>query len=215
MWYSVAQIGIFVFAAAFILPLLGAPDAPKSLRFEAYIQNAQLLRVGNYLMIIPPVFFLLFLGGLYQHFHHQSLNMGGLVLTAMLSGSAMAMLWPFGAVISLLGVDIAASGGDHITAASFDAITPYSLSLSAVPRALFIFALSALVYERFWLSRAGFLVAILSIIGSGVLISPSFLMYSLSSAVLFHVWVFCCSLSLARTAGRKKGIESMRSNDVE
>ncbi|MDQ4119994.1 MAG: hypothetical protein M3209_00820 [Acidobacteriota bacterium] len=198
MIYAVVQISILIYAAIFLLPLLGPPGGTVFQRYEGYANNAFLFKVGNYLMGLPTPFFLLFLGGVYAFFNKIHESIRGILFTALLSGSALIMLWSFGAIISVIGVDIAAAGGDKITSGAFDSIVPYSLGLSALPRAVFLFSLSVLLYEHKWLSRIGFFIAALSLLGNMIIAAGMFLPFSLLSALLFQVWVFCCSFKMFR-----------------
>src|SRR4028118_1651048 len=198
MIYAVVQVSILLYAGIFLLPLLGPPGGTVLQRYEGYANNVFLFKVGNYLMGLPTPFFFLFLGGVYTYFNKIHENLRGILFTALLSGGALIMIWSFGAIISVIGVDIAAAGGDKITSGAFDSIVPYSLGLSALPRAVFLFALSVLLYEHKWLSRLGFSIAALSLIGNMVIAAGMFLPFSLLSAILFHVWVFCCSFTMFR-----------------
>ncbi len=200
MIYALVQISIFVFAAIYLLPLLGSPDASVAQRAGAYANHAPLFNFGNYLMVLPPIFFFLFLGGVYAYFSGLAESVRGILFTALLSGATLIMIWPFGAVISLLGVGIASQGGDPITASTADSITPLSLALSTIPRAVFLFTLSVLLLPDKWFSRTGFVIAALSLAGSLLIaFGGVFLPLSVGSAVLFHIWVFCCSYKMFRS----------------
>lgn len=198
MIYSVVQIAILVYAGFVLLPLLGPPDAAAAQRYEGYASHHFLFKVGNYLMGLPTPFFFLFLGGVYAYFNQLSESVRGILFTALLSGAALIMIWPFGAIVSVIGIDIAAAGGDKITGGAFDSIVPYSLGLSTLPRAVFLFTLSVLLINHKWLSGTGFFIAALSLSGNLVIAAGNFLPLSLSSALLFHVWVFFCSLKMFR-----------------
>jgi hypothetical protein len=110
----------------------------------------------------------------------------------------MIMIWPIGAIISILGVDIAGMGGDKVTGWAFDSIVPYSLGLSTIPRAVLLICLSVLLLEHRLLSMIGFLIAGLSLCGTLILVSGSFLPFSLGSAVLFYFWTFAVSYKMFR-----------------
>ncbi len=203
MLYAAAQIGILIFVAICLLPLLGPPSAPGLQAYEAYANHTELFRLGNYLMVLPPLFFYLFLGGVYAYFHKLPEGVRGILFTALLSGAVLIMIWPFGAVLSLVGVEIANQGGDAITAASFDSIVPASLALSTIPRTVFLLCLSVLLLDHKWLSRIGFAIAALSMSGSLLIVyGVPFLPMSLGSALLFHVWIFCCSFKMYRGWGQ-------------
>jgi len=198
MLYAAVQVSILLYAGIALLPLLGPPGATHQQRYEGYANNHFLFKVGNYLMGLPALFFFLFLGGIYAYFSNLDKNVRGILFTALLSGAVLIMIWPFGAIVSLVGVDIAAAGGDMITGGAFDSIVPYSLGLSTIPRTIFLVTLSVLFTHNKWLSLTGFVIAALSLTGNLILVSGTFLPFSLGSALLFHVWVFCCSFRIFR-----------------
>jgi hypothetical protein len=204
MAYSLVQIGILVYAGVVLLPLLGPPGASAAERYQGYAQNHSLFKVGNYLMGLPAPFFLLFLGGIYSYFRKVDESIKGILFAALLSGSALIMLWPTGAIVSLVGVDIAAAGGDPITGGAFDSVVPYSLGLSALPRAVFVLCISVLLLSKKWLAYGGFFIAFLSLAGNMVIASGTFLPFSLGSALLFHAWVFCCSWVMFRQSVKQR-----------
>lgn len=198
MAYSLVQISILVYAGIVLLPLLGPPGASAAERYRGYAQNHTLFKIGNYLMGLPTPFFLLFLGGVFAYFRKIDESIKGILFAALLSGAALIMLWPTGAIVSLVGVDIAAAGGDVITGGAFDSVVPYSLGLSALPRAVFVLCMSVLFLSKRWLAYSGFFIALLSLFGNMVIASGSFLPFSLGSALLFHAWVFYCSFIMFR-----------------
>jgi hypothetical protein len=65
-----------------------------------------------------------------------------LATAAVTSRAIVAILWPLSAVLNNLGIDIAQVGGDAATIVALDAIGPYMLALSALPRAIFLAAAS-------------------------------------------------------------------------
>lgn len=204
MAYSLVQIAILAYAGIVLLPLLGPPGAGAAERYRGYAQNHALFKVGNYLMGLPAPLFLLFLGGVYAYFRKIDESIKGILFAALLSGGALIMLWPTGAIVSLIGVDIAAAGGDVITGGAFDSVVPYSLGLSALPRAVFVLCLSVLLLSKKWLAYSGFFITLLSLLGNMVIASGTFLPFSLGSALLFHAWVFCCSFVMFRHSVKQK-----------
>lgn len=199
MIYSLVQVALLVYAGVFILPVLGHPADPVDVRYNAYATYGTRLRIGNYLWAIPPVFFFIFLGGIYVYFNRLHESVRGILFSVLLSGTALIMIWPIGAIISILGVDIAGMGGDKVTGWAFDSIVPYSLGLSTVPRAVFLICLSVLLIGERSLAIPGLIIAGLSLCGTLVLVSGNFLPFSLGSALLFYVWTFLVSLHMFRT----------------
>ena len=199
MAFAFLQFGILIFVGSNLLPLLGPPDTPAVQRFMVFAKYADRFKLGNYLMTLPVPFFLLFLGGIQFHLRNINSSYKGILSTAVFSGVAFIMIWPMGAVVSSVGLDIAAAGGDKVTAGVFDSIAPYSLGLSSVPRSVFLCTLCILLPENKWLSKTGFVLALLSFAGSLVIANGNFFIPCMLGNLLFLVWVFCCSFKMYRT----------------
>ena len=109
----------------------------------------------------------------------------------------MALMWPLGAVISDLELDLAQAGGDAVTVSVLDAIAPYSLALSAFARAVFVMALSVPILRLGKGLRmtgwSGLVVASLSLLGTTTLVFGAAFPILALSTLLFDVWllVFC------------------------
>jgi hypothetical protein len=204
MIYSVVQIAALLFSAICLLPVVGPPDGQLEVSFKAHAVYADLFRLANYLMLPPVIFFLLFLGGLYTYFDALVEKAQGISMVAVLSGTAFVMIWPMGAIISLLGVNMAEQGGDMITATALDAMPPYSLALSCIPRVAFLVCTSALLTDHKWLARTGFILAALSLVGSMTFLAFPFFGVSMASTLLFHIWVFCLSFTLRHQQQKRK-----------
>src|SRR5262245_7698610 len=130
--YVVVMLAAFAFFATSILPRFAPIDAPPALRAAAVAALGDTLRLGNYLLVLPAPFFLFFLGGLYTAMRRGADRT--LAVAALAAGTAMALIWPLGGIVSDIELDIARAGGDVITVSSLDAIAPYSLALSAFAR---------------------------------------------------------------------------------
>ena len=198
MAFAFLQFGILIFVGSSLLPLLGPPDTPAAQRFIAFATYADRFKLGNYLMTLPVPFFLLFLGGLLFRFRNIDPSYKSILATTVFSGVAFIMIWPMGAIVSSIGLDIAVAGGDKVTAGVFDSIAPYSLGLSSVPKSVFLFTLCMLITEYKWLSRTGFLLALLSFAGSLVIANGNFFIPCMLGNLLSLIWIFCFSLKMYR-----------------
>jgi hypothetical protein len=198
MVFAFLQFGILIFVGSSLLPLLGPPATPAAQRFITFATYADRFKLGNYLMTLPVPFFLLFLGGILFRFRNIDSSYKSILSTAVFSGVAFIMIWPMGAIVSSIGLDIAAAGGDKVTAGVFDSIAPYSLGLSAVPKTVFLFTLCMLITEYKWLSKTGFIIALLSFAGSLVIANGNFFIPCMFGNLLFLIWVFCFSLKMYR-----------------
>src|SRR5215203_4980421 len=116
MAFAFLQFAILIFFGSNLLPLLGPPNTPAVERFTAFAKYADRFKMGNYLMTLPIPFFLLFLGGIQFHFRNIDNAYRSILSTAVFSGVAFIMIWPMGAIVSSIGLDIAAAGGDKVTA---------------------------------------------------------------------------------------------------
>lgn len=111
MVFSFLQFAVLVYVGINLLPLLGPPTTPAVQRFETFARYADRFKTSNYLMTLPIPFFLMFLGGIISHFPGQDTSLKSIVFTCVISGVAFIMIWPMGAVISSIGLDIASRRG--------------------------------------------------------------------------------------------------------
>ena len=198
MMFAFLQFAVLIYVGITLLPLLGPPTTPAAQRFEVFAKYADRFKMSNYLMTLPIPFFLLFLGGLMNHFRGLTASLKSVFFTSVLSGVAFIMIWPMGAVISSIGLDIATAGGDKVTVGVFDGIAPYSLGLSSMPKALFLLTLAMTLKDRRWLSASGYVVALINFAGSFIIANGNFFAVCMPGNLLFLVWLFCCSLQMYR-----------------
>jgi hypothetical protein len=198
MMFAFLQLAVLIYVGITLLPLLGPPTTPAVQRFEAFAKYADRFKTSNYLMTLPIPFFLLFLGGIMFHFRDLNESLKTILFTSILSGVAFIMIWPMGAVISSIGIDIATAGGDKVTVGVFDGIAPYSLGLSSVPKAVCLFTLAIILKDRKWLSLSGYIVAFINFAGSFLIANGNFFPVCMFGNLLSLVWIFCCSLQMYR-----------------
>ena len=200
--FGVLQLAALVFFITVIFSQKPAVGAPVIEQAAYYAQHGDTLALGNYLLVLPAPFFFLFLGGLFGILRRAEGGSGTLSISALGAGIALALIWPLGCIITNIGVTIAREGGDAATVWAIDALAPYSLALSALPRALLAVVASLLLLQARRTSRPigwlGLAAAILSVLGSGTLVVGSlFPLLSLGS-LLFEVWVVVLSVALLR-----------------
>lgn len=204
--FAVLQIVLIIYVATTILPLLGELDAPLAERAAALAENAAAVRLSNFLSVLPSLFLLFFLGGLYSILRRAEGESSVLAMTAAGSGFALAMLWPLGVVIHDINIEVAVHGGDPAVIFALEAIAPFTLALSAVPRTVLMVASSlALLSYRLtarWIGITGLVVAFLSLAGSATLVAPEVFGLLGISTILFELWliIFCVAL-LRRESG--------------
>jgi hypothetical protein len=209
--FVVLQVATMALFATSILPALGPVDAPPAARAAAYAAHGDAVRLGNYLLTLPTPLFLFFLGGLAAVAGRAEGAGRVLTLTGVVAGAAMAMLWPLAAVLNDLAIDIARHGGDAATVSALDAVGPYTLALSALPRVVLVGAVSAVVLQHGlaarWVGWLGLAVVALSLPGTGVLLTPSLFGPLALSTLLFEGWIvaLCATLLRARPRGPAAG----------
>jgi hypothetical protein len=200
--FMVAQVGALIVFSTTLLPRMPAIDAPVAERAAFFAEHGDLLILNNYLLVLPVPFFLVFLGGFYSFLRRNEGSAGALAAIAFAAGITMAMVWPLGIVITNVGVEIARGGGDAATVSALDAMAPYTLALSALPKAVMLAASSILILHtriaQRWIAWAGFLLAGVTLAGSGTLmVGDLFPLLGLAS-LLFYVWIGAVTISLLR-----------------
>jgi len=198
--FAALQLCALAFIAAVVLPTLGSINADPSRKAASFVQNGWLLRLGNYLLACCSPFFLFFLPGLASSIRRLGANT--LATAVLVSGAAMAMIWPMGAAITDVAVDIARAGGDAATVAGLEAMAPYSLAVAAWPRIALVVAASLALQQRRGpltrLARLGWVVAGLSAIGTATPLVPTLFAALALSTLLFDVWVIAVALAFHR-----------------
>jgi len=200
--FVLLQLSAFVFFAISIFPNFAPVDAPAAQRAAAVVKLGHTLRLGNYLLIAPAPFFLFFVGGLFVVLRRLAAGSETSAAVALASGVAMALVWPLGAVVSDVELDLAQSGGDVATVSALDAMAPYTLALSAFARGVFVAAtawpLLALPGSARWTGRAGLLVAGLSFAGTATLVNGAAFPLLGVSTLLFDLWLLIICVILLR-----------------
>ena len=200
--FSVLQIGSLIYFASLVFPEMGSPEATEQ-HLAFYTQHGEVLRLGNYLLMLPLPFFLLFLGGLYSVLHRAEGDNSTLTSGAIASGAIFAILWPLSGVLNNIGIDIAQTGGDKATIVALDAIGPYMLALSTLPRTVLLAATSVVLLRSQltsrWLGWAGLGLALVSLVGSATLIQAGLFPLLAISTLLFELWILALSAILLRT----------------
>jgi hypothetical protein len=126
-----------------------------------------------------------------------------LATAAVTSRAIVAILWPLSAVLNNLGIDIAQVGGDAATIVALDAIGPYMLALSTLPRAILLAAVSVgLRYGRFiprWLGWLGLVLAVVSLVGSAAMLVGELFPVLALGTIFFEVWILLLCIALRRS----------------
>ncbi len=200
--YAIGQVGALTYFAVRVFPQMGPPDATAQ-HVAFYTQQGPVLRLGNYLLMLPMPFFFFFLGGLFGVLRRVQ-GSSTLSVSAVTAGAAVAVLWPLSAVLNTIAIDIAQAGGDAATIIALDAIGAYALALSALPRAVLLLATAGVFFHDQrtprWIAWSGFALALLSLGGTATLVVGDLFPLLALGTLLFEVWIVALSMVLLRSA---------------
>ena len=201
--FAVLQIAAIVFATVFLLSKLPPVGAPLAEWAAALVRIPTMtVNITNYLLLLPVPFFLLFLAGLFGVLRRAEGGSGTLAVAVLGAGIAMATTWPMGILIAGLSSDIVADGGDLATAWALDGMAPFSLALSAFPRTVLLVATSLLLLGSGlaprWLGWLGLALALVSVIGTAMLLVGDLFPVLALGTLIFDLWVLALSISLVR-----------------
>ncbi len=202
--FAVLQIAAIVFATVFLLSKLPPVGAPLTEWADALMQIPTMtVSIANYLLLLPVPFFLLFMGGLFGVLRRAEGGSAALSVSVLASGIAVAVTWPFGILIAGISSSIVADGGDLATAWALDGMAPFSLALSAFPRTVLLVATSLLLLDQRlaprWLGWLGLVLALVSLIGTGMLLVGDLFPILALGTLIFELWVLALSVSLVRS----------------
>ncbi len=189
--FAVSQVAVLVAFNVLVLPLVGSMSDPVVERGEAILEHADAYRVANYALMVAGLLLLGFLGAVQARLRRVD-PAGVLATVAVAAGALVALIWPMGGMLHDVALEAAASGSDVRILVGWDAVAPFSLSLSILPRLFFVGAvllgLRAAGAGR-WLQRTGALVLVLSLVGSATLVVGALFPLLLLSTVAFQIWV--------------------------
>lgn len=201
----VLQLAGLAFFITSVAPKMPPVDAPAAQAAAFYTQHGGLITTNNFLFMLQTPFLLLFLAGLNGVLRRVEGGSGALAVAALGSGVAMGVILALGWLISGLGVGIAANGGDAATIKALDGMSPLSLALSTLPRALLLAATSlVLLRSQFaprWIGWAGLALVLISVVGATTLIIGAMFPVLALGSLLFELWTLALSIALLRHTG--------------
>lgn len=189
--FTVFQLAVMVLMAVFVLPHAGSPSDPALERGRNVLDAADLYRVGNYLFMVAGVLLLGFLGAVHARLRAVD-RTGALAAVGVGAGTLLAVLWPFAGMLHDVALETAAAGTDLRILGGWDAIAPFSLAFSVLPRVFFVGALILglrATGSAPWLQRTGVVVLVLSIIGSGTLLAGALFPVLALSTLGYELWI--------------------------
>lgn len=189
--FTVCQLTVMVGMSVFVLPRGGNPGDPPLKWGHDVLEVADSYRIGNYLFMVAGALLLGFLGSVGVRLRRAD-ETGTLATVAVAAGALLAFVWPFSAVLHDVALDTAEKGTDLRMLAGWDAVAPYSLAFSALPRVFFVLAIVLalrLVARSPWLQRTGVAIAAVSLVGTAtVLVGWAFPLLALST-LAYELWV--------------------------
>jgi hypothetical protein len=189
--FALTQLATMVVMATTVLPLSGSPTDPVLQRGQRMLDAASTYRIANYIFILSGLIVLGFLGAVQTRLRRAEPT-GTLATVAVAAGGLIAFVWPFAGVLHDLSLDVATAGGDLQFLAGWDAVAPYSLAFSTLPR---VFFLAAIVLglraagEARALRIIGAGLIVLSLIGSATLVFGGLFPVLALSTLGFELWV--------------------------
>jgi hypothetical protein len=122
---------------------------------------------------------------------------------AVAAGTLLALIWPLAGVLHDVALDTAADGADLRILGGWDAVAPYSLAFSALPRLFFIGAIVLglrMAGSAPWLQRIGVVLLPLSLLGSATLVAGAMFPLLALSTLGYELWVGAVAWHWLRTS---------------
>jgi hypothetical protein len=184
----------------FVLPHGGSPSDSALVRGHSVHDADAYYRFGNYVFMASGVLLLGFLGAVGTRLRRvdPSGTLGGVAVAA---GTLVALVWPMAGMLHDVALDTAVAGADPRILGAWDAVAPYSLAFSALPRLFLVGALVVglrVVGTTPWLARVGVGILVLSAVGSATLLTGGLFPVLALSTLAFEVWVGAVALTWLR-----------------
>jgi hypothetical protein len=194
-WFGVAftacQLAVMTVMIAVVLPHGGSPDDPALERGRSVLDAADLYTAGNYAFVISGVLLLGFLGAVRYRLRAVD-RTGTLATVGVAAGTLLALIWPLAGVLHDVALDAGRDGADLRLLGAWDAVAPYSLAFSTLPRVLFVGALVLGLRAAGrgpWLQRTGGVLVVLSLAGSATLVTGAAFPLLALSTLGYELWV--------------------------
>lgn len=212
-WERVGFIGGFVTAAmtlfatalfiAFIVPSMPPLDAPAAqvAAFYAAMSDNVIYRSVSYLGEAQMIPFMLFIGGLFGVLRRAERGSGALATTVLIAGAALSVITPIAIMLEdHLMLGFAVAGVEPTIVKSIDGMGPLAFALGGFPQVLLLWGTAALLLPQRtiprWLGWFGYGLALMSLIGTGTLVTRELFPFAALAMLLSRVWVLALSLAL-------------------
>lgn len=200
--FTLCQVGVMVLMAVFVLPHAGSPSDPAFERGRRVLDAADLYRAGNYLFVLSGSLLLGFLGAVYLRLRSAD-RTGVLATVGVAAGTLLTFIWPYAGVLHDVALDTAADGTDLRILGGWDALAPYSLAFSALPR---LFLIGAIVLglrmtgSARTLQRIGVVLLPLSLAGTATLVTGAAFPLLALSTLGYELWIGAVAWHWLRTS---------------
>jgi hypothetical protein len=198
--FCLCQLAVLVCMSVFVLPHGGSPSDPALERGHSVHDADGLYRAGNYVFMVSGMLLLGFLGAVGTRLRRVDAS-GALAGVAVAAGTLLALVWPLAGMLHDVALDTASAGADPRILGAWDAVAPYSLAFSALPRLFFVGAIVIALRARGtspWLVRVGVGIVVLSAVGSATLVAGALFPLLALSTLAFELWVGALALTWLR-----------------
>jgi hypothetical protein len=189
--FTVCQLAVMVAMALLVLPNGGSPGDPALERGQGVLDAESWYRWGNYAFMLAGTLLLGFLGAVHVQLRRVDPT-GVLAVVAVAAGTLVTLIWPLAGLLHDVALETARGGTDLAILGGWDAVAPYSLAFSALPRLFFVGAI-VLGLRRAgaapWLQRTGVVLLPLSLAGSATLVEGGIFPLLALSTLAYEVWV--------------------------
>jgi hypothetical protein len=189
--FTVCHLAVMVGMAIFVLPKGGSPGEDPTVWGHHVLDHIEAFRIGNYVFMVAGVLLLGFLGAVQVRLR-QADGTGTLATVAVASGTLLAFVWPYAAVLHDVALDSADKGVDLRLLAGWDAVAPYSLAFSALPRIFFMLAIVLALRATggsVWMQRVGLGIIVLSAIGTATSLTAAAFPALAIGSLGYELWV--------------------------
>ena len=189
--FTVCQLTAMVGMAILVLPHGGSPGDPALERGTNVLDAAEAYRIGNYVFMVAGTLLLGFLGAVHLRLRRADPT-GVLATVGVAAGTLLALVWPYAAVLHDVALDTAEAGADVRILAGWDAVAPYSLAFSALPRIFLVLTLVVGLRRTGgsrWLQRIGLAIVAVSVVGSATSLSAGLFPALALSTLAYELWI--------------------------
>jgi|tagenome__1003787_1003787.scaffolds.fasta_scaffold20485755_1 hypothetical protein len=189
--FTICQLTAMVLLAIFVLPHGGSPGDPP-LEVGRHVHDAESwYRNGNYMFMLAGTLLLGFLGAVHVKLRKAD-STGVLATVAVAAGTLLTLIWPLAGVLHDVALDTGAAGADLRILGGWDAVAPYSLAFSGLPRLFFIGAIVLglrMTGSARWLQRIGIVLLPISLLGTATLVAGAMFPLLALSTLGYEIWV--------------------------